>query len=187
MPRGSVTAFVTGSWTIHDTWTECLVGTRHLVYHLLPAPGARMDAETRTLCQLALIASNHLMEIALFKVLCPSTSGSGQVTVLTAQLLREASYFEMLTRWVTAASGIPLDLKAEPFVSTERLRRRRNDTIHKSSASANPQMARSALGSAVAGTEALFSHFSLPFPYAGFLARWPLEKEPAFSSVTYPK
>ena len=123
MPRHYVTATVTSAWTIHDSWTETYVGVRHIIYDLLPSPGVRMSAETRTLCQLALLGANHLMEIALYKLLKPYTKSSGAIAPLTAALLIEATYHQMLTRWVQAASGKALDLSCDPFLSTERLPR----------------------------------------------------------------
>jgi hypothetical protein len=187
MTRHTVSSSTSGSWSIHDTWTQAFVGTRHLVYELLPAPGARLQIEMHALCQLALISSNHLMEIAVHKLLLPHTVAGGKFSSLTKSLLEEESYFKMLNRWVPAATSIPLNLALDPLLSTELLRKRRNATIHKSSASADVQMARSALSAAVTGTRSLYAHFAVAFPYEGFMTQYPLPSEPAFSQLKLPK
>ena len=186
MATSTVITSLTITSTVHDSWTESFVGTRHLIYVVLPKPGVRMSPEIRTLCQLALIGSNHLMEVALYKLLHPFATTPAPLSALTESLLSEASYWHMLTRWVPAASGKPIDLKKEPFLSTDRLRRRRNDTVHKSSATANVPMARSAFASATEGVKALHKHFGQPLPYESFLKTWPLPIERPFSSVTFP-
>jgi hypothetical protein len=186
MPRLSATGSISGSWTVHDTWTETFVGVRHIAYGLVPSTG-RLDTEARTLCQLAVVGANHLMEIVLFKLLLPAAKGSGTAAQLTEALLVEATYHQMLSRWVPAVSGKAIDFSAEPFASTERLRRRRNDTVHKASATANSQMARSALVSSVDGAKAMHAHLGKAFPYADFLSRWPLKPEPPFSSCLFPR
>lgn len=172
------------SYAIHDTWTAAFVGTRHLVYDILPDPGRRASMEVRTLSQLALIGSNQLMEIALFRLLLPYAKSADRVGKLTESLLRDAKYFSMLDRWVPAATGKPVRFSIEPFFSTEKLRKKRNDTIHKTSAPVSVAMARSALSTAVQGSIALHAHFGEAFPYAGFLEQWPLRDEGLFSTVT---
>lgn len=187
MSLRSVSSSCTTSWSIHDSWSESYVGVRHLVYDLLPPISVKTSAEDSALCQLALVGGNHLVEVALYKLLQPfAAAGNGGMDALTKALLEEASYHQMLTRWLPAVSGSSADLQAQPFKSTESLRRRRNATVHKSSAFATVQMARSALFSAVQGCHALFFHASVEFPYESFLVKWPLPQEPWFSEVPHP-
>lgn len=183
MHRITASSTLTISYTVHDTWTEAFIGTRHLVYELLPEPSKKPSTEARTLSQLALIGANQLMEIALFRLLLPYTRSTGRLSNLTESLLKEATYAVMLNRWVPAAVGVPVNISAEPLVSTEALRRKRNDTIHKTSAPVSVAMARSALATAVAGSKSLYAHFSQPFPYDGFLVRWQLPEEQLFSAL----
>ena len=159
MATTTVSSEITMAYVAHDHWTESFVGTRHLVYTVLPEPGVKMSPEIRTLCQLALIGSHHIMEVALFGLLAPHAAGAAQFSKLTESLLASASYHDMLTRWTPSAIGRSVDSKKEPFTSTDRLRKRRNETAHKSSATANVPMARSALYSAVQGVKALYRHF----------------------------
>lgn len=181
-----VHASLTMSWLVHDSWSESYVGTRRLTYELLPPPGQKLSPEEHAMCQLALIGANHLMEVALYKILLPHIKESGRFSLLTQALLEDASYFQMLTKWLPAISGASLPLTAEPFTSTERLRRRRNDTIHKTSALATNTMARSAMYSAVEGARALFSIAGTEFPYEAVLKKYPQQVEEPFSSVAFP-
>lgn len=186
MPLKRVTAEFTFSWLTHDSWSEAYVGTRGLIYQVLPASDGAATAEDGALCQLGLVGANHLMEIAIYSLLRPHAKATGKVAALTEALLEDASYYHMLTRWLPAVSNKTLDLSAEPFLSTERLRRRRNDTVHKSSTLATIQMARSALFSAVQGTKALYACFDTIFPYEPFLSKFPPPDETWFSSVRFP-
>lgn len=181
-----VHASFTVSWLVHDSWSEAYVGARRLTYVVLPPPSKKLSAEECALCQLALVGANHLMEIALYKMLLPCTKQSAKFSALTEALLDDASYFLMLTKWFPAAFGSGVDLKSEPFVSTERLRRRRNDTIHKTSAFATNAMAKSAMYSAVEGVKALYAIAGQTFPYDTVLAKYPQLTEEPFSSVTFP-
>lgn len=183
MNRRTASASLSVSYTVHDSWTESYVGTRHLVYEVLPEPSRKPSTEAGTLSQLALIGANQLMEIALFRLLLPYTRSSGRVSNLTESLLKEATYAVMLSRWVPAAVGVSVSVSAEPFISTEALRRKRNDAIHKTSAPVSVAMARSALATAVAGSKSLYAHFSQPFPYDRFLVQWPLPEEQLFSAL----
>ena len=81
------TSSVSLSWSIHDSWTEAFVGTRKLVYELLPSTTFSAKAEDGALCQLALVGANHLMEIAIYKILLPHTKATGQLSILTQKLL----------------------------------------------------------------------------------------------------
>jgi len=181
-----VYASLTSSWLLHDSWSESYVGARRLIYEVLPAPDQRLSAEECAMCQLALVGANHLMEIALYKILLPHAKNGSASLSLTPAFLEDASYFLMLTKWLPATCGVNLDLKAEPFASTERLRRRRNETIHKTSAFATHTMARSAIYSAVDGVKTLYSASGSVFPYEAVLGKCPQQVEEPFSSVAFP-
>jgi len=159
------------------------VGTRRLVYDILPLSITEQTAEDGALCQLAIVGANHLMEVGLAKLL---RSFAGKHPAFTNRKYEEASYWLSLSHWVEEVTGLPLFLNEEPFLSTERLRMRRNATTHKSSALATVLMARSALFSAVEGTKALHAHFGVPFPYEPFIEKYPMPCEQPFSSVPFP-
>lgn len=183
MPLHPVQASFTMSWLTHDSWSEAYVGTRRLVYDILPSSIAAQTAEDGALCQLAIVGANHLMEVGLAKLL---RSFAGMHPAFTNRKYEEASYWLSLSHWVAVVTGMPLPLNEEPFLSTERLRTRRNATTHKSSALATVSMARSALFSAVEGTRAIHTHFGVPFPYEPFFEKYPMPHEQPFSSVPFP-
>lgn len=187
MQTHTVTAEFTFSWLNNNTWSEAYVGVRRLAYEVLPTSQGSATAEDGALCQLALIGANHLMEVGLYRVLLPYAKATSKVAALTEALLSDATYHHMLARWLPLISGKQIDLGAEPFASTERLRRRRNDTAHKSSALATVGMAKSALFSAVEGTRAVYKHAATPFPYEAFFAKYPLPPEVWFSQVAFPE
>ena len=183
MPLQPVYASFTVSWLSHDSWSEAYVGTRRLVYDILPSSIPEQTAEDGALCQLAIVGANHLMEVGLAKLL---HSFVGTHSTFTNKKYEEASYWLSLSHWVAELTGVPLLLNEEPFLSTERLRIRRNATTHKSSALATVLMARSALFSAVEGTKALYAHFGVRFPYEPFMEKYPVPREQPFSSVLFP-
>jgi hypothetical protein len=183
MPLRPMQATYTIAWLSHDSWSEAYVGTRRLVYEILPQSIAEQRAEDGALCQLALVGANHLMEVALANLLRPFI---GKSEAFTQNKFDDASYRLGLTHWTTVLTGAPLSLDAEPFASTERLRIRRHATVHKSSALATVPMARSALCSAVQGAKALHTHFGVGFPYDAFLSKYPAPEETLFSQAPFP-
>ncbi|MBK6288448.1 MAG: hypothetical protein KA739_13085 [Pseudomonadales bacterium] len=185
MPNQRVTAEMKLVWDMHETWTEAYIGIRHLVYDVLPKPGRQMPSEFHALCQLALVGSNHLMEVGLYKFL-QSRPSYALLPESKKKQLRAATYNDMLTIWIQELADWKPDLKSPPLKCTERLRRRRNDTVHKTSAAANVPMARSALYSAVAGSQQLWLKSKEAFPYQSFLLSYPLQDERPFSEVTFP-
>ena len=174
------------SYSIHDTWTELYLGTRRLIYEIIPPVGQRLTAEERAMCQLALIGANQLMEITLYKILIPYAEDSKKFAKFTTTLLEEASYNKMMKNWLPVITGTHLNFNEEPFKSTERLRKQRNDTIHKTPAYTTNAMARSAIFSSVEGTIALYQVFGIAFPYRDWLDRYPQQIEEPFSRVAFP-
>lgn len=186
MPLQQISASLTVSWLNHDSWTEAYVGSRRIAHEFLPESELLSSGDDGGLSKLALIGANQLMEIALYSLIKSHTLGMGAALTLDQTRLQEASYHDMLTKWLPAVAGKPLDLSVEPFLSTEKLRRRRNDTIHKTSAIATIAMARSAVYCAVEGSKSLYDHVGIQFPYEPFLKKYPLSSEDWFSSIRYP-
>lgn len=186
MRFSTATGSFTSSNTIHDTWTELYLGVRRLIYEIIPPTSQKLTAEERAMCQLALIGANQLMEITLYKILAPYAKESERLARLTSALLDEASYHQMMTKWLPAISGNSLNLGEEPFKSTEKLRKRRNDTIHKTPANTTTEMVRSAIFSSVEGSKALYHFSGNPFPYCDWLERYPQQIEQPFSSIVFP-
>ncbi len=181
MPLQPLHVSVSSIWLVHDAWSEAYIGTRRLIYDILPATVAQQSAEDGAMCKLALIGANHMMEVALFGLLKPYVGQS-----ISSAQYKDTNYAAAMKSLVEPVSGTPLDLSVEPYLSTDRLRRRRNETIHSSSKVATVAMSRCALFSAVQGTRALFSHFGVSFRYDEVLKKYPLYPELPFSGVPYP-
>jgi hypothetical protein len=186
MPLQQITATLRTPWLAHDAWSEAFVGSRNIAYRVLPETDNHGDGDQGGLCKLVLVGANQLMEIALHTILKPHANSIQQIGVFVNQVLEDASYYQMLHEWLPHAIGTHVQFQEEPFRSTEKLRKRRNDTIHKAPAVANIQMARSALYSAVEGTKVLFQLSNMPFPYGAFLSKHPVPNEIWFSQVRYP-
>lgn len=92
----------------------------------------------------------------------------------------------MLAEWTPELAGWTPDLSSPPFKCTERLRKRRNDTVHKTSAKANVPMCRSAIYSSVDAARELWRRSRESFPYESFLVKYPVPTERPFSEVAYP-
>lgn len=160
------------------------MGVRRLIHEILPKTIAEQRVEDSALCQLALVGANHLVEVALGQLL--RSFAEQELERFSAESLEKATYFEMLTQWLPKMAGKSLDLKAQPFLSSEALRKRRNETVHKSSALATAPMARSALFSAVAACRSIYEHSGQEFPYAEALEEHPIPQEEWFSNVQMP-
>ena len=186
MTRVTLSSSISIPWGSHDSWSETFIGIHRLVYEILPQQGHRQDVRDAALCQLAIVGANHLLEVSLFKLIRPSIGIElGKLNISEAKF-KKAGYYTAISEWVGAICGHVINLTAEPYLSTERLRDRRNATAHKSSAIATPEMARSALYTAVAGTRAMHDHFDKDFPYESYLRDNPISHEPLFSLVRFP-
>ncbi len=172
------------AYEVHNVWTQAYVGVRHLIYELLPPPGRKLSIEHQAMCQLALVGANHLMEVGLYRYL-ETRPMHATLTDRKKTEIRKATYAEMLQKRIPEVAGWSPELDMPPYQCTERLRRRRNDTVHKTSASANVPMCRSAIFSAVAGTKALWLNSGEEFPYQGFLDKYAIPIERPFSQVTF--
>jgi|WetSurMetagenome_2_1015567.scaffolds.fasta_scaffold106017_3 hypothetical protein len=179
------------SFDSYDTWSELYVGIHHLVYDILPPTVSQQKAEDRVLCQLAIVGANHMMEFALFDLIRPHIDikkDNKNNIIVTQEKYKDAKYYTALSNWVEQLTDEKIDLKKEPFLSTECVRKRRNSTVHKESALATVEMARSALFSVVEGTKELYSHFKKQFPenYQHFMDKYPLREEAWFSTLKLP-
>lgn len=186
MALTKVYASVTTSFLSHDSWSESYIGIRRIAYEILPSPPLPQCADDGALCRLALVGANHLVEVALFKVLLSETKSGKYGAQFSEAKIADVSYWEMLTKWMPQIFGIEIDVKSEPFLSSERLRKRRNDTIHKISSIATVQMARSALYSAVQTSREIYKYAGTSFPYEVHVNRYAQVEEPLFSSVSFP-
>ena len=184
------------NWINHSLWSEIFVGLHKIVYQLLPQHQHEMTIEDSALSRLVIISSHQLMEIALFDLINESINKITEENI-SLKAIQETNYFKAFIEiengskvgkpWIRQITGIAIDPLQEPFLSTEKVRKRRNSTIHKDSALANVEMARSALYSEVMGAKALYSHFNEAFPYEKALEKYPLETHKLLSEIVYPE
>lgn len=188
MPLRPLQVTYRARWLSLDAWASAYIGTRKLVYELLPAHSYHGSAEDTGLGRLALVGANHLMEVALRNVLLLAWQAQASHADTAPPWSEEAPYTRLLKHWLPKMSEPPApDWRSEPFSSALRLLERRNDTIHGRSALVTPEMARSALFSAVIGSEALFKHVEQDFPYRTLLEQYPCPTEPWFSATVFPE
>jgi hypothetical protein len=183
MPLKPLEASFGMSWMNLDAWSETYVGVFRLVYEILPDDPAAQESKDGALCQLALVGSNHLVEVTVGKLLKPFT---GQVKGLSQESYDRLGYKHAMLTIIERATSKKLDLSEEPFLSSECLRERRNATVHKQSAVANVNMARAALFTGVEATKALYQHFDVGFPYSKILNQYPMRPATMFSKVWCP-
>ena len=175
-------------WLSLDAWSEAYVGARWLAQDELPAKQWETQPQHGSLSQLVLIASHRLVEIMLFRCIGEILEASpGKFPVLERRLSR-VSFEEAFGEW-PAKLGFPsFDTTAQPFSSIKRLQDRRNSTIHKESALATLEMARSALFSAVEGSKAIATHLGgakSGFKYERVLEKYPLPTQPWLTDVKF--
>jgi hypothetical protein len=169
------------SWLNHSPWTEKYVGLRKLSIESLPHKIHEMEAEHSTVCHSIIVGSNQLIEMAFFDI----TS-----TYIGKELTKKdhgSTFHDGIKTLPKKIMGKSLNLQTEPYLSMNKLRIRRNRTIHKTVALADVDMARSALYTAVETVKAIYTFFEKPFPYNLCLETYPLEHGILFSYITYPE
>jgi hypothetical protein len=99
-------------------------------------------------------------------------------------------FHEAFTEWEKLVPSMGCFVyDSEPYISIDRLRLRRNETIHKKSALSSLKMARSAVYTAVTASKEIYQHFNknAAFTYEPVLKKYPLGIFPLFSEIIYPE
>ncbi|MCB1918656.1 MAG: hypothetical protein KDJ28_01595 [Candidatus Competibacteraceae bacterium] len=178
-------------WLDLDGWSTTYVGAHWLATSELPAKQYQTSPRHGPLSQLLLISAHHLVEVMFFKCVNKLVDASpGVFTGIEKQLQNDKSirFGAVIKEWPRLLTGCSFDLSQEPFKSIERLNTRRNATIHKESALASLDMARSALFSAVQASRAMSEHLlgvGSFKRYETVLQKYPLPDEPWFSDVKF--
>lgn len=169
------------SWLNHSPWTEKYVGLRKLSIEKIPDKIHQMEAEHSTICHSIIIGSNQLIEMAFFQII------KNHIGIEITQKDYDSSFYQGIKTLPQKITKKPINLQEEPFLSMDKLRKRRNETVHKKAAVADVIMARSALYTAVETVKAIYLHFNQKFPYGIFLDNYPLDENILFSKVVYPE
>lgn len=188
-----VTSSLTISWLNLDSWSETYVGARWLVNNVLPEKQYQSSPEHGPISQMVLLASHHMIEIVFFSCLGKKIEElSIPESEIEARIIKleKMRFYDAFTEWEKLVPGIsPFAYDAEPYISIDRLRLRRNATIHKESALSSLEMAKSALYTAVTASKTIYQHFNknAAFKYEAVLKKYPLDIFPLFSEVVYPE
>lgn len=182
-------------WLNLDGWSTTYVGAHWLATSELPAKQYQTSPRHGPLSQLLLISSHHLVEVMFFQcvhLILNASPGRFSDIEKTFQDENENKKFitfgNVVKKWPQSLVSHPFDMSNEPFKSMECLKNRRNATIHKESALASLDMARSALFSAVQASRAISEHLlgAGSFDkYEAVLRKYPLPSEPWFSDVKF--
>jgi hypothetical protein len=172
-----------------DAWGGAYVGAHWLVTNELPDKHWEADVRHHALAQLVVVASHHLVEVMLFKVLEEKLESSPDQYLDERKKFKRATFGSVKDKWSGDILDGGLEWEAEPFKSAIKLSQRRNATIHKQAALATLEMARSALFTAVETSKAIDKHFNehRPFRYAQVLEKYPVKVEPMFSELEFPE
>lgn len=179
------------SWIGLDAWSETYIGARWLINNVLPEKEYQTSPQHGSIAKMVLISSSHMIELMLSSCL------TEQVHFLKLpeddiksrlKKLKGMSFNGMLTDWSSVLPELnQIDIQVEPFISVNRLRLRRNSTIHKESPLASLEMARSALNTATIASEAIYNYFygSKEYKYSKVIKKYPIDNYPLFNEITY--
>lgn len=173
----TISSSISVSWLNHSAWSEKYVGLRRMAFGILPENTREMTSEDIALCQSVVVGSSQLIEMAFFEII------ERYVGTKVSKKDYDLQYFKALISLPSKIVGRNIDLTQEPFLSSEKLRKRRNSTVHKESLLADVKIARSALYTAVNTVFMLYEHFGLKFPYSKFLNSYPIDEKVLFSNV----
>jgi hypothetical protein len=188
-----VTASHTSSWLNLDSWSETYVGARWLVENVLPEKQHQSSPEHGPISQMALLASHHMIEVMLFSCLkkqIEELSLPDSEIETKIRKLDKMRFHEAFTEWEKLVPSMGCFVyDSEPYISIDRLRLRRNETIHKKSALSSLKMARSAVYTAVTASKEIYQHFNknAAFTYEPVLKKYPLGIFPLFGEIIYPE
>lgn len=175
-------------WLNLDDWSTTYVGAHWLSTDELPAKQYQTSPRHGPLSQLLLISAHHLVEVMFFRCVSSILNASPGVFAGVEKKYEKKVFTDAVKEWPVALVGHPFDISQEPFNSMMRLKDRRNATIHKESALASLDMARSALFSAVQASRAISEHLlgvGSFDKYEAVLQKYPLPSEPWFSDVKF--
>lgn len=182
-----ITTSATIGWLDLDAWAGSYVAARWLTYEELPQKQWQAVPRHGPLSQLVLVAAHGLVEQMFFRCVGQVLEANPGKHPKIAKEFEKKAFKDAFVTWPASLGLAPFNLNSEPFRSTERLRDRRNKTVHSEAALASLEMARSALFSAVEGSKAIAIHMLGPagWKYDPVLAKYPLQPERSLSEVTF--
>ncbi|MBH3433401.1 MULTISPECIES: hypothetical protein [Pseudomonas] len=184
--REQIKKSISSKWLSLDAWSETYVGARWLLVNELPDFQYKAEVHHGALAQMVLLAAHSLVEIMFFSCVDEVLSKAQEKKSMLDPKYRGASFTAAFKSWPIVLVGSPFDLTVEPYKSALLLARRRNATVHKESALATVEMARSAVYSAVEASKMVEGHLlgRSEFKYCKVISKYPLKTERWFSDVS---
>jgi hypothetical protein len=176
-----------------DSWSETYIGARWLIDNVLPEKQYESTPEHGPISQMVLLASHHMIEIILFSSISEALKNKSESNIeidKNLKKLEKQSFNSAYEYWSPKLlNGKNISKNIEPFISADKLRKRRNATIHKESALTSLEMARSALFTALKASEAIYFHFNETekYKYDAVVKKYPFQNHSFFSEIVYPE
>ena len=155
-----VTASIEISWSIYDSWTELLTGTRMLLDFAEERNGKSI--EDANLLRLVLISSHQMIEVMFFSQLETCVNNHPEVvkTLFQYDMLRRISFSDARGKWPAIVTGSVLDFSSEPLQSMKSLSTLRNAAIHHTATAPKTDVGESAFFTAIEASKAIYNHFN---------------------------
>lgn len=160
MALKKVTASLTMSWSIHDSWSELLFGTR-LLLDILESQGHNTIAKVNLL-RLVLVSSFQMTEVMFFAQLkkCIDAQPMPMKELFEYDLKNRITFNEARNKWPEILIGKGLDFSSEPMQSMKSLSDLRNAAIHHIAECPEIDIGESAFYTAIESSKNIYKHFN---------------------------
>ena len=156
----TVTASFTISYSIHDSWTELLSGTRTL----LDFAEEQSDESVIevNLLRLVLVSSHQMIEVMFFLQINEAVKDHPETVkkLLQYDLDRRISFRDAMEKWPVILTNQKFNFGSEPFQSMIRLSNLRNSAIHHTASVPKDSVGESAFYTAIESSKAIYNHFN---------------------------
>jgi len=160
MALKKVSASITTSWSVYDSWSELLVGTRFLLDFLETQGGNKIKKINLT--RLVVVSSFQMVEVMFFSQLKRSVDAQPEPTrrLFEYDLKGRITFKVARDKWPEILTGKKLDFGSEPMQSMEELSRLRNSAIHHTAEYPVVNIGESAFYTAIESSKSIYNHFN---------------------------
>lgn len=154
------TVSVTVSWSIYDSWSELLIGTRFLLDILKRQDSGNI--QKNNLLRLILVSSSQMTEVMLFAQLQKYVNyqADSVMKLLEYDIKKRISFSEARQKWPQILTGKDLNFGEEPMQSMISLSIHRNAAIHHSAKCPPVDIGESAFYTAIESSKCIYDHFN---------------------------
>ena len=155
-----MTASIQISYSIHDSWTELLSGTRTILDFAEKQNGERVIEVN--LLRLVLVSSHQMIEVMFFSQIKEAIKGHSEIVkkLLQYDLDRRISFREAMDKWPEILTNRNFNFGSEPFQSMVCLSKLRNSAIHYTASAPKENIGESAFYTAIESSKAIYNHFN---------------------------